>query len=341
MDAASVAVITQTAVSLLLPYLKSIGEEFAKGLGKEIGTDAGETVLQKTKKLYGAIKKKFSSNEETSTILTDFEKKPDDADVQGAIRHYLKRYIENDKTFSDEIASLVADISKIAGTTSVSQSTIIGDVQEYVQAAEKYLKQGDLSHSIGVVKDSVIVLGDDFFSRLPDTQKGTVSPKTQEVQFISVNLKCNRFNRIFRLRIQKELRIEEFIELLIERIQLPEKRMLEELMIQFDFIYFLAHDEEIISPDKSFEDAGIRNGAALELKVKGVWVDKIEEAEYEEAALGPTTYDEERVLELIRRDVAKRTRGRINQKKIESLGDSILSSVDSIETDDNIEILRK
>ena len=57
----------------------------------------------------------------------------------------------------------------------------------------------------------------------------------------------------------------------------------------------------------------------------------IEEKEYEEATQGAIQYDSNQIQELIKRDVAKRARGRITETFRESLANTTFAYVENLE----------
>jgi hypothetical protein len=86
--------VTITAVvSLLSPYVTKGAEEFAKELGKE--------AAQKTKDLFGYLKRAFSPDSEEAQILSLFEKKPEKYEAN--LTDVLKERASTDKEFALEL----------------------------------------------------------------------------------------------------------------------------------------------------------------------------------------------------------------------------------------------
>jgi len=137
MDTTVIATIASATVSLLVPYLKSIGEEFAKKIGEEIGSKTGETAWSKAKLLCERVKAKFSSKPETAKVMSALEKAPDDTDTQAAVRFHLKDMMVADESFGKELAEILKQASD-AGADTIFHTTIFGDVQKLVQMGNVY-----------------------------------------------------------------------------------------------------------------------------------------------------------------------------------------------------------
>jgi hypothetical protein len=132
MDASAIATIATAAVSLLVSYLKGLGDELAKKAGGEIGRKTGETVWEKAGHLYDAVKAKFAAKPDTARVINALEESPDDTDTQAAIRFHLKEMMASDEDFAKELADVIAEASE-AGADTVFQTTIFGNVQKLVQ----------------------------------------------------------------------------------------------------------------------------------------------------------------------------------------------------------------
>lgn len=137
MDAIAIATIASATVSLLAPFLKSLGEELTKKTGEEIGAKAGEAAWGKAKQLYEIIKAKFFPKPDTAKVINALEKSPNDEDTQAAVRFHLKEMMTSDESFAKELASLLKEASD-AGADTIFQTTIMGNVQKLVQMGNVY-----------------------------------------------------------------------------------------------------------------------------------------------------------------------------------------------------------
>lgn len=137
MDAPEVAAIASTVVSLLVPYLKKAGEK--------IGEKAGEAAWNATKKLYDAVRAKFSAKPEAQKVIRALEQSPEDKDVQAAVRFHLKEMLTTDEGLRKELALLLEEASE-AGAHIAFNTTVLGNAQGFVQAQNVY---GDISISAG------------------------------------------------------------------------------------------------------------------------------------------------------------------------------------------------
>ena len=137
MDTASISLLASSSISLLAPYLKLLGEEAVKEIGKNIGAQTSQTAWEKAQKLHELIKSKLSAKPDTAKVLTDLEKSPSDEDIQATIRYYLKETIATDEAFAKQIAAILRDAVE-AGADNVFQTTIMGNVQKLVQMGNVY-----------------------------------------------------------------------------------------------------------------------------------------------------------------------------------------------------------
>jgi hypothetical protein len=85
--------LVSSAIALLSPYLAKGAEEFAKELGKE--------AAEKTKDLFGFLKKTFTHDSEESQVLSLFEKKPEK--YQPMLSEVLEERAKTDKVFASEL----------------------------------------------------------------------------------------------------------------------------------------------------------------------------------------------------------------------------------------------
>lgn len=132
MDAITITTLASTAVSLLIPYLKSIIEGAGKKAVEQVGSKTGELAWDKAKQLYEAIKAKFSVKRDTKKIMSSLEKTPDDSDLQAVMRFQLKEMITKDEKFAKELATILVDASK-AGADVIFDTKIVGNVQKFIQ----------------------------------------------------------------------------------------------------------------------------------------------------------------------------------------------------------------
>ena len=168
----------------------------------------------------------------------------------------------------------------------------------------------------------------EFIAPIYDDQKN--KPVAKPKNLIEVGVKSNRFKKSFKFRVEKDLYISEFADIIMERLNLLQTKPFPELMIRFDFAYQMSYNGKLVSNSR-LSDLGIVNGERVELMITTIWVDEIEEKEYEEATQGAIQYDSNQIQELIKRDVAKRARGRITETFIESLANTTFAYVENLE----------
>ena len=103
----------------------------AKASGKLAETIGGE-VGNRIVKLWDTVRAKLAGKE----ALADLEQSPEDADTQGALRLQLKKALETDPTFRDEVAKLVGELEAKGGRQAITQTaTITGDQSKIAQVA--------------------------------------------------------------------------------------------------------------------------------------------------------------------------------------------------------------
>jgi hypothetical protein len=106
-----------SAVALVAPYLVEGGTELAKKVGGEVG--------ERIVKLYDKVKAKLTGG--GAEALADLEKQPNDADSQAALRVQLKKALEADPAFKDELEKLVGEIREKGGDRISQIANVTGD----------------------------------------------------------------------------------------------------------------------------------------------------------------------------------------------------------------------
>lgn len=137
MDVSTIATIASTAVALLVPYLKSVSEGFAKKAGEELGEKSGELAWTRAKQLHQLVKSKFSAESSGEKAISALEKVPNDADTQAAVRFQLKDMMEVDEEFARQIATILKEADR-AGADTVFNTNIHGNVEKLVQMRDVY-----------------------------------------------------------------------------------------------------------------------------------------------------------------------------------------------------------
>ena len=94
------AIVISTAVRFMVASVTKVGETFETKAGEE---------------LFDVVKKKFKNDKEGQRILSDFQKKPDW--YQAALIGTLTEKAESDKSFGEEIRSVVEKMSTNVGAT--------------------------------------------------------------------------------------------------------------------------------------------------------------------------------------------------------------------------------
>jgi hypothetical protein len=104
MDPVLIGSLASGVVSVLVPYLAKAGEEFSKEMGKTLGHKIGD--------IYTAVVKRFQSKPAAAEALADLKATPDDKDAQAAVRLQLKKQMQADLAFADELRQLLGQVEQ-------------------------------------------------------------------------------------------------------------------------------------------------------------------------------------------------------------------------------------
>jgi len=149
------------------------------------------------------------------------------------------------------------------------------------------------------------------------------SPVAQDVtDYIKVVVKSNRFGRKVQFQVSHDITVGAFIDLVVDVLQLPRSKRIDELMLSLDFSYSVVFGGKKLPPNQSLRDAGISDGDEVQLSI--TWTDKLEKEEQE---MKDVIY-----MRLPRRENVRKARGVLSQSKIKSLVDSCFAFIDEIGT---------
>jgi hypothetical protein len=115
-----------SAVALVAPYLVEGGKELAK----KVGGEAGERIV----KLYDKLKGKLTGSGAAKDVA-DFEQAPADQDNQAALRKELKKALEADPAFKEELEKLVGEIQEKGGGRISQVANVTGNQNVTTQIA--------------------------------------------------------------------------------------------------------------------------------------------------------------------------------------------------------------
>jgi uncharacterized ubiquitin-like protein YukD len=149
------------------------------------------------------------------------------------------------------------------------------------------------------------------------------SPVAQDVtDYIKVVVKSNRFGRKVQFQVPHDITVGAFIDLVVDVLQLPRSKRIDELMLSLDFSYSVVFGGKKLPPNQSLRNAGISDGDEVQLSI--TWTDKLEKEEQE---MKDVIY-----MRLPRRENARKARGVLSQSKIKLLADSCFAFIDEIGT---------
>jgi hypothetical protein len=137
MDSLAIATIASTTISLIAPYLKTIGEVIVDKASGEIGSKVGSAAWGKVKNIYDMVKLKFKASPDTEKAINALEAKPDDDEIQAVVRFHLKEILKVDNEFAKELANLLRE-SSVACADTIFNTTVMGNVQKLIQMGYVY-----------------------------------------------------------------------------------------------------------------------------------------------------------------------------------------------------------
>jgi hypothetical protein len=125
MDPISIAPLVISAWKLIAPYAKKVGGKLVE--------KASDVLPGAVGKVWDTVKGKMEERPETKTLPTDLAATPDDQSVQGAFQYQLKKLLENDDAFAQQLEKLVNDakegsISNRDGVVATNHSNAIGRI---------------------------------------------------------------------------------------------------------------------------------------------------------------------------------------------------------------------
>lgn len=124
----------------LQPFLPIIATKAAEEVGK---TAVAE--------VWTAIKKKFDMKESAKEALADLLKDPQDADAQGAFRKQLKKLLEEDSSFANDLASLLEKVG------SDYKGQVIGDGALAMGTGAKAVGKGGILIEGGMTGSNLVL----------------------------------------------------------------------------------------------------------------------------------------------------------------------------------------
>lgn len=120
-----ISTIAMTTVAILVPFFKEAGKSFA--------SKAGEAAWNKCEDIYQAIRTRFQGKTVAEEALEDFKKNPEDEDYQGALRKEIRKTLEGDKLFYDQLSKMLSEAKEVgivvsgSGAVATSGGTAAGE----------------------------------------------------------------------------------------------------------------------------------------------------------------------------------------------------------------------
>ena len=104
MDPALLTALAASAFTVLQPHLSELAQSAAEALGKKVPDAIGA--------LWGKLRARFADKPAADEALKDLLANPDDSDLQAAFRVQLKKLLQDDAGFADEVKGLVESTGK-------------------------------------------------------------------------------------------------------------------------------------------------------------------------------------------------------------------------------------
>ena len=99
MDPALLTALAASAFTVLQPHLTELAKSAAGALGKKVPDAIGAR--------WGKLRARFADKPAADDALKDLLANPDDSDLQAVFRVYLRKLLQDDAAFADEIKELV------------------------------------------------------------------------------------------------------------------------------------------------------------------------------------------------------------------------------------------
>lgn len=114
------------SISLLVSGTWAVLEPFVKKAGKKLLEKAEEAVPEAIGKLWDTVKEKMESKPETASLPAEVVNTPEDEDAQAAFRYQLKKLLENDEAFQQQLDGLLKQAKQEVNVTNMT-ATLTGD----------------------------------------------------------------------------------------------------------------------------------------------------------------------------------------------------------------------
>ena len=101
MDPGIISTTVEATWTALQPYLPVLATKAVEKVGSELPAAVG--------KLWSGLRAKFDTRPPAKEALVDMLKNPDDSDLQAAFRVQLKKILENEPAFVEELMGLVKE----------------------------------------------------------------------------------------------------------------------------------------------------------------------------------------------------------------------------------------
>lgn len=99
MEPTTIIATATAALTVLKPYLPTIATKAAEKIGSELPAAVGN--------LWTALKGRFEAKPSAKEAMDDLLKNPEDGDLQAAFRVQLKKALEEDEGFAEQVKGLV------------------------------------------------------------------------------------------------------------------------------------------------------------------------------------------------------------------------------------------
>jgi len=123
LDPVAIALIAESAVALLSPYLKKTGSE--------IGA-AANLATKKVGELLSVIKNRFEKNPTARESLNALYRSPNDTATKASFQAHLKELLSADEEFAKQLQKIIIEAVD-SGADAVFHTNIYGNVKQLIQ----------------------------------------------------------------------------------------------------------------------------------------------------------------------------------------------------------------
>lgn len=136
--------------------------------------------------------------------------------------------------------------------------------------------------TIGTVNGNVLIINEKTTTEAIDKAVKYSTPPLPQypvsdiADYIKVIVKSKRFGRKIQFQVPHTMTVSAFTNLVVDVLQLPSSKSVDEFMVSIDFRYSMLFGETRLSSTKNLQEVGIQDGNEVELYIATEWSDRAE-----------------------------------------------------------------